>query len=235
VPRAVAGAGYPSPMALLLLVRHALTDATGRRLSGQEPGLHLSETGRAQAEHLAARLSPIPLAAMYSSPLERCVETAEIVAAGRSVEIRLLPELMEVDYGRWTGRPLPQLYRTALWKRLQQAPSSIRFPNGETLAEVQLRCVSALDEIAARHARKAVAVVAHADVIRLTLAHYAGIHIDLYQRLTVSPASVSALSLGDRIPRVIRVNDTGSVEDLAPKRPARRQAPRPSHDGRRLR
>jgi len=222
-------------MALLLLVRHALTDTTGRRLSGQEPGLHLSESGRAQAELLADRLSPIPLAALYSSPLERCIETAEIVAGGRSLEVRLLPELMEVDYGRWTGRPLPQLYRTTLWKRLQQAPSSIRFPDGETLAEVQRRCVTALDEIAARHAKKAVAVVAHADVIRLTLAHYAGVHIDLYQRLTVSPASLSAVFLGDRIPRIIRVNDTGSMEDLAAKRPARRQSTRPSRDGRRLR
>ena len=222
-------------MALLLLVRHALTDATGRRLSGQETGLHLSESGRAQAELLSDRLSPIPLAALYSSPLERCVETAEIVARGRSIEVRLLPQLMEVDYGRWTGRPLPQLYRTALWKRLQQAPSSIRFPDGETLGEVQQRCVTALEEIAGRHAKKAVAVVAHADVIRLTLAHYAGVHIDLYQRLTVSPASVSALSLGDRIPRIIRVNDTGSVEDLATRRSVRRRAPRPSEDGRRLR
>ena len=142
---------------------------------------------------------------------------------------------MEVDYGRWTGRPLPQLYRTTLWKRLQQAPSSIRFPDGETLAEVQGRCVTALEEITARHAKKAVAVVAHADVIRLTLAHYAGVHIDLYQRLTVSPASVSALSLGDRIPRIIRVNDTGSMEDLAAKRPSGRQTTRPSRDGRRLR
>jgi probable phosphoglycerate mutase len=142
---------------------------------------------------------------------------------------------MEVDYGRWTGRPLPQLYRTTLWKRLQQAPSSIRFPQGETLAEVQGRAVAALEEVAARHARRAVAVVAHADVIRLTLAHYAGIHIDLYQRLTVSPASVSALSLGDRIPRIVRVNDTGSLADLAVRRPAARRAAGPSRDGRRLR
>jgi len=210
-------------MALILLVRHALTDATGNRLSGQATGLHLSEVGRAQAEGAAERLRPLPLAALYSSPLERCVETAEFIAAGRSLTIVERPALMEVDYGSWTGRSFGQLYRTAGWKRLMQAPSSIRFPNGETLQEVQSRCVAALEEIGARHPKAAVAVVAHADVIRLSLAHYAGVHLDLYQRLTVSPASVSAVLLGDRIPRILRMNDTGSLEDLVPKRrpPAR--------------
>jgi probable phosphoglycerate mutase len=221
-------------MALILLVRHALTDATGKRLSGQAKGLHLSEAGRAQAERAAERLRPVPLAALYASPLERCAETAALIAAGRSLRITELPGLMEVDYGSWTGRPFGQLYRTTLWKRLMQAPSSIRFPNGETLLEVQARCVAAVEEIAARHPKGIVAVVAHADVIRLTLAHYAGIHLDLYQRLTVSPASVSAILLGDRIPRILRTNDTGSLQDLIPKR--RPAPPRPrAESARRLR
>jgi probable phosphomutase (TIGR03848 family) len=208
-------------VALLLLVRHALTDSTGKRLSGQTPGLHLSETGRAQAERVAERLRPIPLRAIYSSPLERCVETAAPIAEDRTITVRELPALMEVNYGAWSGRAFGQLHRTTLWKRLMQQPSSIRFPDGETLAEVQARCVAAMEEIAAAHPRAIVAVVAHADVIRLTLAHFAGVHIDLYQRITVSPASVSALYLGDRIPRIVRVNDTGSLEDLMPrKRPA---------------
>jgi len=214
-------------VALLLLVRHALTDSTGRRLSGQTPGLHLSDTGRAQAERVAERLGPVPLAAIYSSPLERCVETAEPIAARRSITVRELPALMEVDYGAWSGRAFGQLHRTTLWKRLMQQPSSIRFPGGETLAEVQARCVQAMEEISARHRRGIVAVVAHADVIRLTLAQFAGVHIDLYQRITVSPASVSALLLGDRIPRIVRVNDTGSLEDLVP----RRTTPGGSRDG----
>jgi probable phosphoglycerate mutase len=213
-------------MALILLVRHALTEATGKRLSGQATGLHLSETGRAQAERAAERLRPVPLAALYSSPLERCVETATFIAAGRTVSIRELPGLMEVDYGGWTGRAFGQLHRTMLWKRLMQAPSSIRFPDGETLQEVQTRCVATLEGIAARHPKGIVGVVAHADVIRLSLAHYAGIHLDLYQRLTVSPASVSAILLGDRIPRILRTNDTGSLEDLAPGPPPERR-PRP--------
>ena len=187
---------------------------------------------------MAQHLRTIPLRAIYSSPLERCVETATPIAAGRSTGVRELPALMEVDYGAWSGRAFGQLHRTTLWKRLMQQPSSIRFPGGETLAEVQARCVAAMEEIAASHPRAIVAVVAHADVIRLTLAHFAGVHIDLYQRITISPASVSALYLGDRVPRIVRVNDTGSLEDLVARtrpsggsrdgskgRPARRSGP----------
>lgn len=217
-------------MALLLLVRHAVTEATGKRLSGQATGLHLSEEGLRQAKRLAERLRPLPLAGVYSSPLERCVETAAPVAAVRSLEVRQLPGLLEVDYGRWTGRAFAQLHRTTLWRRLMQSPSSVRFPEGETLAEVQARCVQTVEDIASRHPRRIVVVVAHADVIRLTLAHFAGVHIDLFQRLTVSPASVSAVALGDRIPRIVRINDTGSMEDLAP-RPAS-PGGRTSSDGR---
>jgi len=206
-------------MALLLLVRHALTEATGVQLSGSLPGIHLSERGRAQAVALSERLAPIRLAAIYASPLERCTETAEAVADGRGIQVRPLPELEEVDYGRWAGRALARLAKTELWKTVHQTPSAVRFPGGETFAEVQQRTVGALQEIASRHRRSAVAVVTHADVIRLALAHFAGVHIDLYQRFTVSPASVSAVILGDRGPRVLRVNDTGTLADLAPSRP----------------
>lgn len=211
--------GYPSGVStLLLLVRHALTDATGTRLSGQAAGHHLSEAGAGQAERLAERLAPVPLAAVYASPLERCVETASAVARPRRLEVRIEPRVVEVAYGAWTGRPLAQLARTALWKELQTTPSAIRFPGGETLGEVQQRSVCALDEIVARHPRRAVAVVTHADVIRLALAHYAGVHVDLFQRLVVGPTSVSAVLLGDRLPRILKMNDTGSLEDLVPPR-----------------
>ena len=222
-------------MTLFLLIRHALTDVTGKRLSGSLPGFHLSAEGREQAEQLAERLAPIRLTAIYSSPLERCVETAEAVAGGRELQIQRLPDLDEVGYGEWSGRSLAQLARTSLWKRLQQAPSSVRFPGGETLADVQGRTAAALEGIASRSPRGVIAVVTHADVIRLLLAHFAGIHIDLFQRLTVSPASVSALVLGDRIPRILRVNDTGSMADLAlaAERIAARAAASASPNGRR--
>ncbi|HYT81039.1 MAG TPA: MSMEG_4193 family putative phosphomutase [Actinomycetota bacterium] len=204
----------------MLLIRHALTEATGKRLSGRTPGIHLSDEGRRQAGRLAERLASLPLAALYASPLERCKETAEVIATSRGMVIREVPELTEVDYGRWTGRSMPQLVRTVLWRKVQQIPSAVTFPEGEGLIDAQRRSVAALEEIAGRHPRAAVAIVSHADVIRLVLAHYAGLHIDLFQRLIVSPASVSVIGLGDRVPRIIRMNDTGILDDLA-----RRKAP----------
>jgi len=217
-------------MTLILLVRHAVTEATGRRLSGSTPGIHLSPEGRSQAARLAERLRPVRLEAVYASPLERCVETGRAVAEPRRLLVRPVPELEEVGYGRWTGRSFAQLTRTALWRKIQQSPSSVRFPGGETLVEAQRRGVSALEMLAARHPSGSVAVVSHADLIRLALAHFAGIHIDLFQRIVVSPASVSAVLLGDRIPRILRVNDTGGLDDLV-ARAARRS--RATGDGRR--
>jgi probable phosphomutase (TIGR03848 family) len=163
-------------------------------------------------------MAALPLGAIYASPLERCFETAEAIAVPRKMTIRAVPELAEIDYGRWTGRSMTQLTRTALWKKVQQAPSSITFPEGEGLIDAHRRSVAALEEIARRHPRTVVAVISHADVIRLLLAHYAGLHIDLFQRLIVSPASVSAVALGDRIPRIVRMNDTGALDDLALRR-----------------
>jgi probable phosphoglycerate mutase len=215
-------------MALLLLVRHALTEATGRRLSGSTPGIHLSTDGEAQAGGLAQRLAALRIDAVYSSPLERCMETATAIAGPRDLVARPVRELQEVGYGEWTGRSFAQLTRTALWKKVQQSPSSVRFPGGETLVEAQRRGVSALEALAARHPRGTVAIVSHADLIRLALAHYAGVHIDLFQRIVVSPASVSAVLLGDRIPRILRVNDTGTLDDLV----ARVRRARSSGDGR---
>jgi probable phosphomutase (TIGR03848 family) len=210
---------------LLLLVRHGLTAATGKHLSGRTRGIHLSDVGRTQADGLVERLSGVPVKAFYSSPLERCVETARPSARARGLDVRIEPRLIEVDYGTWTGRSMAQLVRTTLWKQVQASPSAIRFPGGETLREVQLRTVDALDEIAARHPQTVVAAVAHADVIRLAVAHYTGVHLDLFQRLIVSPVSVSAILLGDRIPRVLHLNDTGSLADLVPTGSRRRRPP----------
>ena len=210
-------------MTLLLLVRHAVTDATGTRLTGQLPGFHLSEEGRRQAEHVGQRLAPLPIAAVYSSPLERCLETAQPLASARRLDVTTLDDLSDVGYGRWSGRRLAGLYRTKLWRQLVHAPSAIRFPGGETLPEVQRRALDCLDGIAARHPTRAVAVFTHADVVRLVVAHYAGIHIDHFQRIVVSPASVSAVALGERVPRLVRLNDTGTLADLVP-----RARPRPA-------
>jgi probable phosphomutase (TIGR03848 family) len=206
---------------LVLLVRHALTESTGKRLSGQTPGIHLSEAGKIQAKATATRLAPLPLSAVYTSPLERCVETAREVAAPHGLPVVSVPGLLEVEYGRWTGRPLAQLTRTALWKRLMQAPSSIRFPDGETLEEVQGRVTESIGEMVERHPAGTVVAVTHAEGIRLALAHFAGVHIDLFQRLVVHPGSVSAVALGDGMPRILRVNDTGTLDDLTLRPPRR--------------
>jgi probable phosphoglycerate mutase len=202
-------------MTLLLLVRHSVTEVTGKRLSGSLPGIHLSQEGQAQAKALAGRLAPLRLTEIFASPLERCVETAEPIAAPRRLEVKVLADLEEVGYGRWAGRQIEPLTRTKLWRRIQLLPSSVEFPGGETLVGAQRRAVAALDALATRRPKGVVLVVSHADVIRLALAHYAGVHIDLFQRFTVSPASVSAVVLGDRIPRILRINDTGTLADLA--------------------
>ncbi|MDQ4005142.1 MAG: MSMEG_4193 family putative phosphomutase [Actinomycetota bacterium] len=211
-------------MALILLVRHAVTDVTGKRLYGRTGGISLSETGRAQADRLAERLSVVPLDAVYSSPLERCMETATAIAAGRDVPVQTDEGILEIDYGTWTGRPFTSLSKTRLWRQAHgNQPSAVRFPGGETLGEAQRRSVDAIIQIADRHDRGTVAVVTHGDVISLALAHFAGVHVDLFQRIQVAPASVSAVSIGPGGPMLHRVNDIGTLEDLGPsRRPQRR-------------
>lgn len=209
-------------MTLLLLIRHGMTDATGERLTGWTPGIHLSEHGREQAERLAERLARVPVAAVYSSPLERCRETATPLAAARDLRVRAREDLGEVRFGAWTGRSLKQLARTRLWRSVQDAPSSVRFPGGESLAEVQERMIRELRRIAEAHPNATVAVFSHGDPIRLAVAHFAGMHADLSQRLAIETASVSVVAVADGIPRVLKMNDTGDLAALASHRPARK-------------
>ncbi len=206
-------------MALILLIRHAVTDLTGKQLYGRSEGVGLSEEGRDQAESLAERLRPVRLTALYSSPLERCLETAAPILEGRRLKARRLEGVLEIDYGDLTGRTFAALRRQKRWRAIRGLqPSAVRFPGGESLADAQARAVEAVMEVAERHPRGTVGIVSHGDVISLALAYFAGVHVDLYRRLEVSPASVSALTLEDGIPRIRRVNDTGSLEDLVPRR-----------------
>ncbi|MGE5461483.1 MAG: MSMEG_4193 family putative phosphomutase [Solirubrobacterales bacterium] len=210
-------------MTLVLLVRHADTPVAGKVLTGWSRGVHLNERGLEQARGLVERLEPVPIAAVYSSPLERCCETAAPLARARGLEVRVRRALLEVDYGEWTNRSIRQLARTKRWQAVQRTPSSFRFPGGESLRGVQARAVDAVRAIAEEHPNDAVMIVSHADVVRLVLAELAGIHLDLYQRLAVAPASVSAVALGDGQTRVLTVNDTGSLASLAPPAPVRRR------------
>jgi len=202
-------------VSLLLLVRHALTESTGKRLTGWQPGVHLSARGQKQAEALAERLGPLPIGAIYSSPLERCRETARPFASRAHLSVRVKPTLGELRFGEWTGRSLRQLSRTKLWSVVQTTPSLARFPDGESIPEAQARAVREVERIAAKHPKELVAVFSHADVIRLLLAWFTGMHVDLFQRLSVSPASVSAVALGSGPPRILCVNETGDLGELA--------------------
>lgn len=199
---------------LVLLIRHAEAATRPGRLAGWTPGLRLSERGRAQAERLAERLRPMRLAAIYSSPLERCVETAEAVAAGRPVEVRLDDGVGEVRFGTWQNRPYRSLAKTDLWRLVQTAPSNARFPGGEAVREVQARAVASVEAIRERHRRGAVAVFSHADTIKTIVAHYMGMHLDLYQRIVIAPASVTVFAFDGAIGRLLRLSDTGELDEI---------------------
>ncbi len=201
-------------MTVLLLIRHAHTDTAGKRLTGWARGVRLNDRGRAEATALAERLEGVPVRAIYCSPLERCRETAAPLARARGLGTSVRRGLLEVDYGEWTGRTIAGLRRTKLWRVVQQAPSRIRFPGGESLLEVQARAVAEVERIALAHPKDVVAVVTHADVVRLVLMHFAGMHLDELQRLAVEPASVSVLAMSDGAVRVMKVNDTGGLESL---------------------
>jgi probable phosphoglycerate mutase len=201
-------------MAYALLIRHAQNDWVSKnRLAGWTPGVHLNDAGLKQAEQLAKRLSELPLKALYSSPLERCIETATPIAIPHDMKINLLEAVGEVRYGKWEGKKIKKLSKKPAWHTIQHFPSRFRFPDGESLLEVQQRAVSAIESLSLLHKNEMIAIVSHADVIKLALAHYLGLHIDLFQRLTVSTASVSLLALPENgSVRVLRINDHGPIE-----------------------
>ncbi len=197
----------------LLLIRHAPTPETGTILTGRAPGVSLGEAGREMAQHLADRLSALKGHALYSSPIERCRETATPIGRAWGLKPRVNRGFIEVDYGDWTGRKLKQLYKLKAWRGLFVAPSRFRFPRGESLGEMQSRAVAACEDLADSHRNQTVGVVTHADIIRAVLAHYLGSPLDLFQRLDVLPASVSVIDLPrDGWPRVPVVNHVADLE-----------------------
>jgi probable phosphoglycerate mutase len=201
-------------MPLLLLIRHGENEyvKTGK-MAGQAPGVHLNERGRKQAAELAEALKQIPVKAIYSSPLERAVETAEPLVEGRKIKIQLRPELMDTDIGQWQGRTLKQVRRIKKWKIVQNAPSRFAFPGGESFLNTQMRIASCLDEIVASHKPKdIVAVVFHADPIKLAVAHYIGLPLDNFQRLGCDTGSVTFLYVGEGSAHLIRLNQKPPFE-----------------------
>jgi probable phosphomutase (TIGR03848 family) len=218
----------------VLLLRHGRTTAnTGGVLAGWTPGVQLDETGAAQVQAVAERLAKVPLAAVVSSPLERCVQTATSIAAGRALEVQTDDRLGEARYGDWTGRAIKELTKDPLWKVVQQHPSAAVFPGpeGEGLAQTQARAVAAVREWNAKLGPDAVWLAcSHGDVIKAILADALGLHLDQFQRIVVDPASISVVTYTETRPFVVRVNDTGGdVSALIPP-PRRRRRRTASSD-----
>ncbi len=210
-------------MATLFLIRHATNDWVGKRLAGWTPGVSLNEEGRRQAAALARRLADVPLTAIYSSPLERAVETAEAIARLQGLTVRILEAVGEVRFGALEGESLESLSKSELWQAIQFYPSGVRFPGGESVREMQSRVVAGLETLLQVHPaqEEIVAVVSHSDVIKAAVAHFIGLPLDLFQRLVISPASVTVITFGTMGPRLLRLNDDGSLP--IPGRPRRDQ------------
>jgi probable phosphomutase (TIGR03848 family) len=214
-------------MTTVLLVRHGVTEANrGGVLAGWTPGVHLADAGREQAAALAARLAPVPVAAIVTSPLDRCQETAAALAKDREVTVAADDRLGECRYGDWTGQELKKLAKDPLWKVVQAHPSAATFPGGESLRDTQARAVAAVREVNERLGPDATWIaVSHGDVIKALLADALGMHLDLFQRIQVDPCSLSVVRYTTLRPFVVRMNDVGGgVDDLLP--PKRRSRSR---------
>ncbi len=208
----------PAPRpTLVLFVRHGHTATTGKVLPGRAGGLHLDDTGQAQAQAVAERLAGIKsIDAIYASPLERTRETAAAIADLRDMKVRVDRGLIELDIGAWTGDELKVASRRPEWKAVQTYPSGFRFPDGESFLEMQGRMVASVARIRAAHPGQTVVVVSHADPIKAAIGHALGAHLDMFQRFAVSPCSVSAVSYGDGGPMVLSVNCVSELKALRP-------------------
>ncbi len=231
------------PPTLLLLVRHGTTPTTGKVLPGRAGGLHLADSGRDQAATVATRLQawstagrrrapgPNPsdgrtgarsepaeprIAAVYASPLERTRETAGPIARALGLKVQIHRGLLECDFGEWTGAPLKDLMKRPEWTTVQRYPSGFRFPGGESFASMQARIVDAVGDLCRRHPGEAIVAVSHADPIKAAVAEALGSHLDLFQRIVISPCSVTAISYSSVGPTVLAVNSTSALTDLAP-------------------
>lgn len=208
-------AARPRPT-VVLLVRHGQTPTTGKILPGRAPGLHLSETGQAQAKAAGERIAALPkVDAIYASPLERTRETAGAIASARDMKVKLDKGLLEADIGDWTGMDFKTVRKAPEWKVVHSYPSGFRFPGGESFMEMQTRIVATLDRLRVAHPGETIVAVSHADPIKAAVAHALGTHLDLFQRIVISPCSITAIAYGEGGPMVLSVNT--SSDGPAPK------------------
>jgi probable phosphoglycerate mutase len=206
------------PPTVVLLVRHGQTPTTGQVLPGRARGLHLADVGLQQAQRAAERIGELTkVSAVYASPLERARETAAPIAKALGRRVVVERGLLECDFGEWTGRALSDLMKLPEWTTVQRAPSTFRFPEGESFSEMQHRMVSTLDRLRQRHVGETIVCVSHADPIKAAVAQALGTHLDLFQRIVISTCSVSAIAYGMGAPVVLTVNSTGgSLSELRP-------------------
>jgi probable phosphomutase (TIGR03848 family) len=206
----------PPPHTTVLLVRHGQTPTTGAVLPGRAKGLHLADKGREQAEAVAERIAALPkIDAVYASPLERTKETAAPIGKARGLKVQLERGLLECDFGEWTGAKLKDLAKKPEWTTVQRYPSGFRFPGGESFAEMQTRICDALARLCQAHPGGTVVAVSHADPIKAAVAAAVGTHLDLFQRIVISPCSVTTIAYGAGGPMVLGVNST-SLSELKP-------------------
>lgn len=217
-------------MATVLLVRHGRSAAnSGGVLAGRSPGVLLDEVGRQQVDATAQRMSALPVAAVVTSPLERCRQTAQVIAEAlkKPVEVHVDDRFIECGYGDWTGGELKKLAKDPLWKVVQGHPSAATFPAGESIRDMQARALTATRDwdarITAGHGAHALWVaVSHGDVIKSILADALGTHLDNFQRIVVDPGAVSVISYTPLRPFVVRFNEHGDLHGIAPPRRRRR-------------
>ena len=202
----------------ILMVRHGQTPTTGKLLPGRAPGLHLADVGRQQAERAGERIAELAkVDAIYTSPMERARETAAPIGQAVGLRPKVVKGLVECDFGDWTGAELKKLMKLPEWRTVQKAPSTFRFPNGESFTEMQVRMVTALDTLRAQHPGGLIVCVSHADTIKAAMAHALGTHLDLFQRIVISTCSISGIAWSTDGPVALTVNSTGgSLRDLTP-------------------
>jgi probable phosphoglycerate mutase len=198
-------------MTTCLLIRHGQHTMGTDAIMGRRVGVHLSEEGRLEAERLAGSLATVRLARLYSSPLERTLETAEILGKRLNLEVSITEEIQELDFGEWAGRSFEELKPDEAWNRFNRYRSGTQAPSGEWMLEAQGRVVKFLFALQERHAGGSVALVSHADVIKSAIAYFLGTPLDLFHRIEISPASVSAIQLADWGPRILCVNSFGGL------------------------
>jgi len=198
-------------MTHFILIRHATNDTVGHRLTGRMPGISLNSAGQAQARQLAERLAHLPITAVYSSPMERALETAQPLAQRLQLDTVISEDFQEIDFGEWSNCSFAALAQEPQFQRFNSFRSCTRVPGGELMMEAQLRIIKGLEKLRAQHPQETVVVFSHADVIKAAIAYYVGIHLDMFQRLEISPASVSIVALNEETARLLLLNHTGTI------------------------